>query len=464
MVFPNKFVWGAAAASYQIEGSTQSIDGCSDSIWDMVCKREGFVRGGDTGFMACDHYNRYREDVALMKALGLKAYRLSMMWPRLIADGVGQANAAGLDFYDRLIDCLLSSGIEPWVTLFHWDYPVALYDRGGWLNADSSDWFADYTWLIVDRYSDRVSHWITVNEPHCFIGQGHQLGIHAPGLRLAVKDVNHAWHNALLAHGKSVKIIRESAKTSPTIGAAPVFNSYIPATRSDPDIKAAREQLFSVTDKTTRHATWWLDPVFKGHYPEDGLELFGADGPPIKDGDMEIIHQPLDFMGYNLYESAKTRAGAGGEAEVLDYPTDYPRTDFNWPVTPESLYWTSKFLYQRYGKPIVVTENGLACHDWPGLDGRIHDQNRIDFLNRYLLGLKEAIEDGVEVMGYFQWSIMDNFEWAEGYSKRFGLIHVDFKTQQRTIKDSGYWYRDLIASNGALLGDADHLDNWPAIR
>jgi beta-glucosidase len=464
MTFPNDFVWGAAAASYQIEGSTQGVDGCADSVWDMVCKQDGFVRDGDTGFVACDHYNRFESDIALMKQLGLKAYRLSIMWPRVMPEGTGQVNEAGLQFYDKLIDCLLAADIEPWVTIFHWDYPVALYNRGGWLNDDSSDWFADYTQLIVERFSDRVSHWITVNEPHCFIGQGHQLGFHAPGLKLPVRDVNHAWHNALLAHGKAVKVIREHAKKPPLIGAAPVFHSYIPATRNSNDINAARQQLFSVTDKNTVHATWWMDPVFKGQYPEDGLALFGHDGPPVKSGDLEIIHQPLDFMGYNLYQSTKVRADTDGQPELLEYPNYYPRTDFDWPVTPESLYWTSKFLYERYRKPIVVTENGLACNDWISLDGKIHDVDRIDFLNRYLLSLKDAIADGVEVLGYFQWSIMDNFEWAEGYAKRFGLIHVDFETQKRTIKESGYWYRDLIKSNGSLLGDASCLDNWPITK
>ena len=361
----------------------------------------------------------------------------------------------------HLIDCLLDAGIEPWVTLFHWDYPLALHQRGGWLNDDSSNWFAEYVKAVVDRLSDRVSHWITLNEPACFIGFGHQTGHHAPGLKLPLRDVNHAWHNALLAHGKAVRVIREFAKTPAKIGAAPNFSSFVPETHSAEDIAAARQFLFSVSNKSMFNATWFLDPLFKGEYPEDGLTLFGADGPPIKPGDMELICQPLDFFGYNIYHSSSVRAGDKGQAELLEYPNDYPRTDFNWPITPDALRWSSIFLYERYQLPLVITENGLACSDWVSLDGKVHDHNRIDFLNRYLLGLKEALAAGVEILGYFQWSIMDNFEWAEGYSKRFGLIHIDYPTQKRTIKDSGYWYRDLIESNGSILGEASCLDHWP---
>ena len=211
------------------------------------------------------------------------------------------------------------------------------------------------------------------------------------------------------------------------------------------------------------NATWWLDPVFKGEYPEDGLAMFGADGPPVREGDLDIICQPLDFFGHNLYHSSMVRAGVNGEAEVLNYANDYPHTDFNWPITPEALYWSSIFLYERYRTPIVITENGLASSDWVSLDGKVHDNNRIDFLSRYLIGVKAAIAAGVDIRGYFQWSIIDNFEWAEGYAKRFGLIHVDYPTQKRTIKDSGYWYRDLIESNGALLGDVDCMRHWPVI-
>lgn len=464
MTFPKDFIWGAAAASYQIEGNTQGIDGCADSVWDMASRKEGFIQNGDTGFEACDHYNRFESDITLMKEIGLKAYRLSIMWPRVMPDGTGKVNEKGLAFYDRLIDSLIQAGIQPWVTLFHWDYPLALFHRGGWLNLDASNWFAEYTKIIVERFSDRVSNWITVNEPHCFIGLGYQIGRHAPGLQLSAREVNRAWHNALLAHGKAVTVIREYAKTKPNIGTAPDFRSFVPATNSPKDVNAAKHYLYSVNEKTMANMTWWMDPIFKGEYPEDGLALFGEDAPVIKSGDLDIIRQPIDFIGYNLYQSKVIKADDNNQPEPINFPNDYPHTDFHWPITPDSLYWTSKFVYERYKLPIIITENGLASADWVHLDGKIHDHNRIDFLQRYLIGVREAIIDGVDIRGYFQWSILDNFEWALGYSKRFGLIHVDYATQKRTIKDSGYWYRGIIESNGANLIDKASLAEWPTVK
>ena len=466
MTFPKKFIWGAAAASYQIEGNTQGVDGCGESVWDMVCKKEGFVRGGDTGFMACDSYHKFEEDVQIMKAMGLKAYRLSIMWPRVMPEGVGAVNEKGLAYYDNLINALLEAGIQPWVTLFHWDFPLALFNKGGWLNEDSSDWFADYTKLIVDRYSDRVSHWFTLNEPECFVGLGHSNGNHAPGLTLPLAQVNRVWHNTLLAHGKSVQIIRAHAKTEPIIGAAPCFRTVIPATESPEDIDAARQHTFNVIDKSMFNATWWLDPAFMGKYPEDGMELFGKDAPVIQNGDMDIIQQPLDFLGFNCYQSGTVKAGQDGKPKIVEYPNDHPLTAFNWPVTPEALRWGCTFLNERYQKPIIVTENGLSLNDWVSTDGQVHDPNRIDFLTRYLRGVQRAIKDGVDIQGYFQWSILDNFEWAEGYAHRFGLVHVDYQTQKRTVKDSGHWYRTVIDANGANIGEESPTEHWsmPVLR
>jgi beta-glucosidase len=461
MAFRDDFIWGAAAASYQIEGNTQGVDGCAESVWDMCCRKKGFVLDGNTGFDACDHYNRYQDDVQIMKSLSLDAYRLSIMWPRVMPEGIGRVNQKGLDFYDRLIDELLANHIDPWVTLFHWDYPMALFHKGGWLNEQSSDWFAEYTRVIVDKLSDRVSNWFTLNEQACFIGLGHQTGVHAPGLQLPTKEVNRAWHNALLAHGKAVKILREEAKLTPRVGAAPCFRTCVPASNSPQDIEAARQHMFTVNDDQMFNATWWMDPAFKGEYPRDGLALFGADAPQVKDGDLETICQPLDFVGLNVYTSGMVKMNDAGQPEEVPYPNDYPRTHFRWTVTPESLRWGSQFLYERYGKPIIITENGLSTNDWVSLDGKVHDSSRIDFLNRYLLGLKQASDVGVDIMGYFQWSIMDNFEWAEGYLQRFGLIHVDYATQKRTVKDSALWYKSVIESNGAALGDATPLSGWP---
>ena len=449
MTFPHDFIWGAAAASYQIEGSTQGVDDCGESVWDLCVKRPGFVKGGDTGFLACDHYHRYREDVALMKEIGLQAYRLSVMWPRILPAGTGAVNEKGLAFYDRLIDTLLDAGITPWVTLFHWDFPAALFHRGGWLNPDSPLWFEEYAAVVVDRLSDRVHHWFTLNEPACFIGLGHQIGVHAPGVQLSPAEVNRAWHHSLLAHGRGVRVIRQASKSPGCqVGFAPVFRTCIPATESAADIEAARRMMFDGRDRSMFEPGWNLEPVLNGVYPEDLLKLWGADAPVIREGDMELIRQPIDFIGFNLYQSGLVRAGAGGLPEDIPYPTHHPRTQLGWPVTPDALYWAARFLHERYALPLVVTENGLALNDWVSVDGRVHDPLRIDFLTRYLRGLERAVDEAIPVLGYFHWSIMDNFEWAEGFQPRFGLVHVNYTTQQRTIKDSGYWYREVIKNRG----------------
>jgi len=448
MKFPEKFIWGAAASSYQIEGSTQGVDGCGESVWDECCKRRGFVKEGDTGFVACDHYNRYRDDVALMKEIGLQAYRFSIMWPRVLPEGTGAVNEKGLSFYDRLVDELLNAGITPWPTLFHWDYPLALFRRGGWLHNDSPLWFEEYTRVIVDRLSDRVQYWLTLNEPTCFIGMGHHEGIHAPALTYSDQEVSRAWHHALLAHGRAVRVIRESSrKPGPLVGAAPCFRTTIPATDSPADIEAARQSLFSIPNRRVGYATWNLDPCMGRGYPEDGLAVWGDAAPVVREGDMELIAQKLDFLGVNVYSSDTVRAGKDGKPETVPYPTHHPRTQLGWPVTPSGLRWTSKFLYERYKLPVLITENGLSLTDWVAEDGHVHDAARIDFLTRYLRGLHKSINEGVPVLGYFHWSSMDNFEWVEGYTPRFGMIHVDYKTQKRTLKDSARWYSKVIQAN-----------------
>ena len=455
MTFPDNFIWGAAAASYQIEGSTQGTDGCGPSVWDMCCRRDGFVQSGDTGFTACDHYNRYQEDVAIMKQIGLKAYRLSIMWPRIMPKGTGQVNQAGLDFYDRLVDELCNAGIAPWITLFHWDYPEELFNRGGWLNDDSPLWFEEYTKVIVDQLSDRVGNWFTLNEPACFIGLGHQTGRHAPGIQLADHQVTRAWHNAMLAHGRAVKTIRAHSKIAHcNVGAAPVFTTAVPASDKPEDIEAARQRVLKRYAAEPWDAAWNLEPLFTGAYHPKSLEAWGDAAPIIKEGDMELIGQELDFLGLNIYNSEIIKAGDDGQPEVIPHRNDAPHTAFNWPITPAALQWAATFLHQEYNKPIIITENGLSNNDWVGVDGKVHDGARIDFLNRHLLGLEKAMENGAEVAGYFQWSIMDNFEWAEGYHERFGLVHVDYQSQKRTIKDSGHWYGEVISSNGAKLHEA----------
>ncbi len=450
MSFPEDFVWGAAAASYQVEGAAYE-DGKRLSVWDVFCRQPGKIWEGNTGDVACDHYHRYQEDARLMGEIGLKAYRLSISWPRVLPEGVGKINQKGLEFYDRLIDALLENGVQPWVTLFHWDYPYALYLRGGWLNRDSSDWFAEYAGVVVDKLSDRVSNWMPHNEPQVFIDAGHHSGRHAPGLQLGFSEVLLAAHNALLAHGKAVQTIRACSKAKCQIGLAPVGGVYMPATDSPEDIGVARQTMFSVTSKDVWNNTWWLDPIFYGQYPKDGLELFGGDVPLIRDKDMEMIRQPLDFFGVNIYRGRTVRASKDGQSEIVPEPDGFPITAFTWPITPEALYWGPRFFFERYQLPIVITENGMANCDWIHRDGKVHDPQRIDFITRYLSQFKRAINDGVVAKGYFLWSIMDNFEWAEGYKQRFGIIYVDYATGRRTLKDSAYWYKEVIASNGDML-------------
>jgi beta-glucosidase len=449
MAFPAGFVWGAAAASYQIEGAIAE-DGKGLSVWDMFVRIPGKVWNDHTGAIACDHYHRYREDVALMGKIGLKAYRFSISWPRVLPAGIGAANPKGLDFYDRLVDALLAAQVTPYVTLFHWDYPYDLFCRGGWLNPDSPAWFAEYAGAVVDKLSDRVSHWFTLNEPQCFIGLGHYEGRHAPGLTYGFPEILRMGHHVLLAHGKAVQAIRAHSKTVSQVGFAPLAEISVPVTASPADIMAARQNTFAVRPKDYWSCSWWMDPVYLGHYPEDGLAAFGNDLPPIPDGDFDIIHQPLDFCSFNIYTAKYVRAGDTGP-ELVPTGLEHPSTAFRWPVCPEILYWAPRFYFERYKLPIIITENGMSNIDWVALDGQVHDPQRIDYLGRHLCELERVIDEGVTVQGYFQWSLTDNFEWAQGFKERFGLIYVDFESQKRILKDSAYWYKQVIATNGASL-------------
>lgn len=454
MVFPKDFVWGAAASSYQIEGA-EAEDGREPSVWDTFSRMKGKTFEGATGETACDHYHRFKEDVALMRELGLKAYRFSIAWPRVLSYGKspgGSVNPKGLDFYSRLVDELLANDIEPFATLFHWDMPQSLEDRGGWRSADSPAWFADYTAEAVKALSDRVRFWMPHNEPQCFIGMGLADGAHAPGHKLPWKDVLQAGHHALLAHGRSVQAIRAHAKKPAQIGYAPVGCVAYPANPDSPhDIEAARWGTFAVREKNQWNSSWWMDPVFFGKYPDDGLKLYGADAPNFSDSEMKTIAQPLDWFGVNIYQGRPVRLNAQGAPEIVPFPPGYPHTTMRWPVTPEALRWGPRFYWERYKLPVYVTENGMANCDWLSADGKVHDSQRIEFLARYIGALKQAAADGVDVRGYFQWSIMDNYEWAEGYRERFGLIFVDYATQTRIPKDSYHWYKQVIAKNGANL-------------
>lgn len=452
MGFKEDFVWGAATASFQIEGAANE-DGKGLSVWDVLSHKDGFVKDNHNGDIACDHYHRFKEDVQLMKKMGLKAYRFSISWPRIFPDGTGKINEKGLDFYDKLVDELVANGIEPYVTLFHWDLPNALFMKGGFLNPDSSDWFAEFTKAVVERLSDRVTYWMTLNEPQCYVCLGHTEGTHAPGLKMAKPYIMQMIHNLLLAHGKSVQVIRKYAKKTPSIGYAPVLGYVAPRTDSPEDIALAKEKMFACyTRKMEFSEPWWNMPVFKGYYPEDGLKLYEQWLPKFGQHDMKTIHQPLDFFGFNFYRSTMSAGYVNGKPEVgIVHTTGHPQTSFDWELTPDGFYYVVKALYERYQLPMLITENGLSNADWVSLDGKVHDPQRIDFVARYLKALKKAASEGTDVMGYMHWSLMDNFEWAEGYNKRFGMIYVDFETQERILKDSAYWYKNVIDTNGADL-------------
>ncbi len=448
--FPEGFRWGAAAASYQIEGAA-SEDGRGPSVWDVFTHDPGRVWRDQHGDVACDHYHRCGEDLDLMAELGLGAYRFSVSWSRVMPSGVGSVNQAGVDFYERLVDGLLQRGIEPWLTLFHWDYPLALQHRGGWLNRDSASWFADYAALITERFSDRVRHFMTLNEPQVFLGLGHHTGQHAPGVKWPWSEVLLAAHHVLLAHGMGVQAIRAAAKQPLSVGWAAVGFPRLPWDESPAQIDAARRATFAVDKVSTWNTAWWTDPVYLGRYPEDGLALYGRDVPRFPAADLELIRQPLDFFGINLYWGDRVRLGEDGQTALLPHPQQTDWTAFDWPVLPACMYWGPRFFHERYGLPIVVTENGVSGRDWVALDGKVHDPYRVDYVARHLLALRRAAEEGVPLGGYFHWSVLDNFEWSDGYRHRFGLIHVDYDSGRRRIKDSGYWYRDVIRSHGASL-------------
>lgn len=453
MSFPSNFTWGAAAAAYQIEGAVAE-DGRKPSIWDVHTHQAGRTFEGHTGDVACDHYHRWPEDVALMRNLGVKAYRMSISWSRVIPNGTGKPNAKGLAFYDKLFDGLLEAGVQPWVTLFHWDLPDALQQRGGFQNRDMVEWFGDYAALIAQRYGDRVKHFMTINEPPCVVGLGLQDGVFAPGYKLPYKDCLLAAHHLLMAHGRAVQALRAGCQGKVQISIAQTARERIPATESKKDIAAAKADYFAATIRDMWNLSWWADPILFGRYPADGLKAHAADLPEITSADLKLISQKIDFLAYNCYTGNRYRAGAGGKPEKVtnSYGIGNPRGTLSWlQVADASLYWAARFQTERYQLPIVFSENGFCNTDFVHLDGKVHDPQRIDFLARYLGGMKRAVSEGVPVAGYFYWSILDNFEWCEGYKDRFGLVHVDYQTQKRTPKDSYHWYRNVIRQNGANL-------------
>ncbi|MFP4165506.1 MAG: GH1 family beta-glucosidase [Chitinispirillaceae bacterium] len=450
MGFPENFAWGAATASYQIEGGAYE-DGKGLGIWDVYCKRPDTVWQGHTGDVACDHYHRYEQDVAVMQEIGLKAYRMELSWPRLLPDGTGRGNPRGFDFYDRLFDRLLEAGITPWVTLYHWNLPYSLQQRGGWQNPDSPGWFGEYVSRVMERYSDRITHWITLNEPQVVIVNGMVNGRNAPGLTLDISEALQAGHHLLLAHGTAVSAIRKGAKKKPCIGYAPVGWLRRPVSEDSEDVKAARKATFEVEAGSLWNSSWWMDPVFLGEYPSQGLECYGKDAPRIGPDDMKIIGQDIDFFGANLYTATSVRAGDDGTAQIVDHSVGHQMNTYDWAIVPDILYWAGKFYYERYRKPMVVTENGVPITEVISREGKVHDPQRTEFIAKHLIQLHRAMQEGVPYLGYFYWSLLDNFEWQWGYKHRFGLVYVDFETGERIVKDSARYYSEVIGSGGDIL-------------
>ena len=451
MPLPKDFMWGVATASYQIEGAWNE-DGKGPSIWDTYTHwRNTPVHNHENGDVACDHYHRMKEDVALMKEIGVKAYRFSISWPRVIPDGTGEINKKGMQFYSDLVDELLKNGIEPLVTIYHWDMPQAIFERGGWLNPEVIGWFENYTKVVVEALSDRVSYWFTINEPQIFLGLGYYMGSHAPFLKLADRDLFRMSKNVMLAHGTAVQTIRKYAKKTPKVSFAPTGPSFIPDDDSPEAIEKARHQTFAFDEFGYMLSnSLWSDTIILGKWPEGLKEFFGEDFVDFTEEEWKTVTSPLDFYGMNIYAAmrdlSKLSAAEGNEALSGE-----PLTALKWSITPDVLYWSAKFMYERYGLPIMITENGCACTDSVHLDGKVHDPQRIDFLKRYIRAFYKAGEDGIPLVGYTHWSFMDNFEWADGYDPRFGLVYVNYQTQERTLKDSAYWYKEVIETNGESL-------------
>ena len=441
ITFPEGFLWGSATSSFQVEGAAFE-DGRGLSIWDTFSRTPGKVLNGDNGDVACDHYHRFPQDVELMADIGLHTYRFSIAWPRIFPNGTGQLNESGLDFYDRLVDKLLESNIEPYATLYHWDLPQALEDIGGWTNRSVVDAFANYADVISRTLGDRVHHWMTHNEPWCASLLSYELGVHAPGHHDFQKALAAA-HHLLLSHGRAVPIIRANGDANTQVGIVLNQTWADPITDSPEDLAAARR-------RDGYFNRWFLDPVFKGEYPADMVELYGDNVAPVQPGDMAEISVPLDFLGVNFYN--REVVGAGEDGTVLGLRYEKPAgeyTSMEWEVYPPSFYEVLTRIHRDYApRAMFITENGCAYKDVVAADGQVYDPKRQSYFEGHFHSAHRAMLDGVPLKGYFVWSLMDNFEWAWGYSERFGIVYVDFETQQRILKQSGHWYKQVIRDNG----------------
>jgi beta-glucosidase len=444
--FPPDFIWGAATAAYQIEGAVHE-DGRGETIWDRFSHTPGKIVGGQTGDVACDHYHLWQEDLLLLQRLNLNAYRFSIAWSRILPEGRGKPNDAGLDFYERLVDRLLANGIAPFATLYHWDLPQHLEDRGGWRNRDTAGFFSDYVEILSRRLGDRIRHWITINEPSVVVFEGHVFGTMAPGLQ------NRIWiapvaHHLLLAHGLATQAIRADMPDS-QIGISLSLSKIEPKSDREPDVVAAQLQ-------DGLHHRWYLDALYRGAYPEDVVAKLDVPEDLIRPGDLATISAPLDFVGVNYYTRTIVRSGRPGTIlpATLPPPAGERLTAMGWEVYPSGLYDLLVRLWSEYSVArIYITENGAAYPDQRDEDGSVHDPDRVRYLSRHLEEVRRALLAGVPLYGYFTWSLLDNFEWALGYGPRFGVIYVDYATQQRIIKDSGYFTGRIAATNGAALNE-----------
>lgn len=449
MPFPADFLWGAGSAAYQIEGAWNE-DGKGPSIWDAFCHAPGHIVNGETGDLAADAYHQFETDLSMIKALGIHSYRFSVSWPRIFPDGRGSVNQKGLDYYDRIVERLLSSGVTPFITLYHWDLPLSLEREGGWEKQSTAEAFLTYASLIAKHFDGRVKNYITLNEPQCFLGLGYGSGLHAPGRKLTEEALVHSVRNVLLAHGGALSSMRAACSSPLHIGLASTGKLCYPESEDPASRQAAYQSTFSSSteDWTFSHA-WLLDAAVHGRFPET-IRSFRSLNDSISAEELRTITTPMDFIGINLYNGTPV----DGCGKPIRKKPGFPRTALRWPVTPACMYYGPAFLHERYKLPIIITENGQSCNDKIFLDGAVHDPDRIDFLTRYLIQLHRAAEDGIPIEGYFHWSLTDNFEWHTGYNDRFGLIYIDYETQERVMKDSAFWYRDLIRSNGAELCSA----------
>lgn len=446
--FPKDFIWGVACASYQCEGAWNE-DGKGPNIWDNFCHELGgnHIRHGDTGDTACDSYHRFREDIALMKAHNIRAYRFSVSWARVIPDGDGAVNERGLKFYEDLVDELLANGIQPMATLYHWDLPSALQDKGGWLSRDTAEAFGRYAGIVAQRLKGKVRRYMTLNEPQCTAVLGYATGEHAPGLKLGEEKLAQVFHVLCLAHSAAYRAVK-AADPDALVGAVTCGRLCYP----EEDTPEGREAAYRETFNLSSAYGWgftaniFLDSLCFKKYDETApaaVRRFAATIPPEE---WEKMEAP-DFIGMNIYSGDPVNA----KGEYVPFHPGFPLTAMKWRVTPEVMHYGPLHLYHRYGKPLMITENGQSCNDRVFLDGKVHDPERIDFLHRYLLELKKGIDEGVPMEGFLQWSFLDNFEWAQGYDERFGIIYVDFPTGKRIPKDSAAWYAQVIAENGANL-------------